>query len=96
MAATQIVNGAKVTLANTSDLELKFETLAGDPEDWRTATVTIVSCNAAGVQVGNRAITTAINWHAWAADSKVLISFKNGEHNIHLKGTSGDIIALTY
>lgn len=89
------VNGQKITLADANDLEISFETLDGYPENWTLAYVQIISCNAAGVQVGNEAIT-GTEWHSWAAASKVPISFKNGVHNIHIKGTNADIIAITW
>lgn len=91
--ATTIINGQSITLANSNDLEVQFEVLSGEATGWKTGYVSIISLVGSGVQVGNKAITVQ---QSWEADSHVPISFRNGVHNIHIKGNNGDVVAITW
>jgi hypothetical protein len=87
---TFIVNGQKITLANTNQLEIQFSNTRSVTT---TAYVQIVT-SSAGVKVGTETLTAA--HHDWPAGSKIPITFTNGILNVRLKGNSGDVIVITY
>ncbi|MEK9157687.1 MAG: hypothetical protein AAB638_00705 [Patescibacteria group bacterium] len=91
---TVIYNGAKITLASSSELEVQFgDAYPYRQHEERTAYVTIISA-ATTVQIATRTIDS--NSGTWITGDKVPIGFINITHNIRLKGTSGDIIQITH
>lgn len=92
-AVTTITNGGTVTLSDSNEVEVQFTSKANSAR-FRYAFVYIVSTTS-GVQVSAGEAIVAGN-QAWAADSKIPISFINGYWNVRLKGTNGDVIAITY
>jgi len=94
LTATQIPNGAKVTLP-TGEIEIQFrQNKVFSYGINQVACITVVT-SASGVQVGSGEAITVENY-AYPTDSRIIISFVNGISNIRLKGTSGDIVAITY
>jgi hypothetical protein len=92
-AQTLIVNGAQVTLTNTTEIQLQFASLS-QASIYRTAYVVVVQ-SVSGVQIGSGETITGSHY-AWPTGSKVPISFVNGQINIRVKGNNTDIIAITY
>lgn len=89
---TVIYNGAKITLASSTELEVEFADISGAYQE-RTAYITIVTATST-VQVATKTIDANIG--VWAAGSKVVMGFVNSSRNIRIKGTTGDVIQITH
>lgn len=93
MAGVPTKNGGKIVLADGAELEIVFN-LNDLQTVRRLAYVTVVS-SAAGVQISSGELIDA-NVTVFATGTKVPVSFINGSYNIRIKGTSGDVLSVTY
>lgn len=91
--ATLVKNGALVTLANSSDLEITFDEQTSNVNPPTLALIDVISGN---IQFASGEIVDTNNY-AYPAGSKVTLPIRNagGPKNIHAKGSNGNSFAVT-
>lgn len=83
--ATFIDNGQQVTLGATTEIEYQFNSMSGDIE--YTALIDVPSTNSGTIQFS---VGKAVGANQWAvpAGTRIFLTFRNGQQNIHAKGSN--------